>query len=109
MATCKECIHEKVCVVALSQNSLTGIFGARINMENKAEEKCKDFKNKADYSEVIRCEKCEYGKEDDDGMIKCCFSLEVDEETGLECGFASWNDKNFFCGEGKKKEGAENG
>lgn len=39
MATCKDCLHEKVCVW-------------NAELEQACNEDCSDFKNKADYAEV---------------------------------------------------------
>lgn len=44
--TCKDCIfYDKLCSHALDESELV---------------LCKDFKNKADFVEVVRCEKCIY-------------------------------------------------
>jgi hypothetical protein len=49
MATCKDCIHEKVC-------------GYYVEFEDEADD-CPHFKNKADFVEVVRCEKCIHSRE----------------------------------------------
>ena len=41
--TCKDCIHHNVC-----------------QDEYKDKLKCSDFKNKADFVEVVRCKDCKY-------------------------------------------------
>lgn len=50
MATCKDCIHEDLC----------GTFTRPCMPDeaNASERLCKDFKNKADYVEVVRCKDC---------------------------------------------------
>lgn len=88
MATCKNCLHEKVCVW-------------NAELEEACNEDCSDFKNKADYAEVkhgewIYCESLlgterlkEYGFEN----IKCkwfkcslCGRKEFELEPYCNCG-----------------------
>ena len=47
--TCKDCIHEKVCIDKhyYDEDSILS---------------CDDFKNKADFVEVVRCGECQYWK-----------------------------------------------
>ena len=51
MATCKDCIHEDLC----------GTFTRPCMPDeaNASERLCKDFKNKADYKEVVLCDNCD--------------------------------------------------
>ena len=49
--TCKDCIHEEICDIPI-------ITDGRKNASN-----CKKFKNKADFVEVVRCEKCQWATE----------------------------------------------
>ena len=55
MATCKDCIYFKRCVV----------LGVELDMhhDKEADKNCRHFKNKADFVEVVRCEKCKYFRE----------------------------------------------
>ena len=99
MATCKDCLHFEAC-----KSSLAAFWE---NKEMTEDDNCRLFKNKEDFVEVVRCEKCKFGEKYDEETIKCCIDLTVDEETGLESGFASYNDKKFYCGYAGKKEGAE--
>ena len=47
--TCKDCIKADVCELAY-----------HLWDEQEVEKRCKHFKNKADFVEVVRCEKCKY-------------------------------------------------
>lgn len=87
--TCKDCIHEKVCVCPTTE-----------------ETSCDHFKNKADFVEVVKCKDCvcfSYYEEPIKGYIGKC------EITKLLI-----RDDNFFCRDGvrkmaQRKEGADNG
>ena len=52
MATCKDCFHEKLCVIRAFPDAF----------ENTQWEKepCNHFKNKADVVEVVRCKDCKH-------------------------------------------------
>ena len=51
--TCRDCIHDGVCHIQEMSTDL--------EMEEYLKEfGCEDFKNKADFVEVVRCEKCKY-------------------------------------------------
>lgn len=52
--TCKDCIHYFAC----SANG--GLFNEK---DETKEMRCGHFKNKADFVEVVRCEKCKYFRE----------------------------------------------
>ena len=45
--TCKDCLHYGICL------------WTQVDAQHK--KICKDFKNKAYFVEVVRCEKCKYG------------------------------------------------
>ena len=78
MATCKDCIHDGVCHI---QEMSTGL-----EMEEYLKEfGCEDFKNKADFVEVVRCGKCKHWSCHGKGRI-------VDEEIGM-----CYNNKFPFC------------
>lgn len=55
--TCKDCIHDMAC-------GEVDVFRLAIMHNNKAEKYCKNFKNKADFVEVIRCGKCRFRNTD---------------------------------------------
>ena len=55
MSTCKDCINFADC---LNYES-TPYYGLDACCNN-VEERCEDFKNKADYVEVVRCKNCKY-------------------------------------------------
>ena len=49
--TCKDCMHIDVCEIADNKEYLN---------EDCKKADCPKFKNKADYVEVVRCDKCVY-------------------------------------------------
>ena len=54
---------------------------------------------------VVRCRECEYGVEaEDDGFIQCVVGANLDESTGVWIGFCSWNEPDWFCKGGKRRE-----
>lgn len=75
---CKDCIHEEVC--AEVDDAITY---------------CIDFKDKAQFVEVVRCKDCRYGEIDDPDMP----NQYLCHHDGR-----SWNDENHFCSYGKKVE-----
>jgi hypothetical protein len=50
--TCKDCIHDGVCYLQEVTNDID---------EQLREFGCEDFKNKADFFEIVRCENCKHG------------------------------------------------
>ena len=46
--TCKDCIHYKVCQYHIDEETEMSV------------NECDDFKNKADFVEVVRCGKCKW-------------------------------------------------
>jgi hypothetical protein len=85
VGNCGDCIHFEVCSVWNKK-----FIALRI----KRQSVCEHFKNKADFVEVVRCEKCKhYGLyehiEDFDG--KCTLS-------GIEF------DKDFHCSYGERSD-----
>lgn len=56
MATCKDCIHERVCL-ALIEKGLPYADG-----EYPAEAFCMTFRNKADFEKVVRCKNCKHSR-----------------------------------------------
>lgn len=51
--TCNECIKYDACL------AYNGGMTRIMSMDNKAEENCGHFKNKADFVEVVRCSECD--------------------------------------------------
>ena len=80
--TCKDCIHEKVCIDKhyYDEDSILS---------------CDDFKNKADFVEVVRCKDCTHGHWNQETChgkpIYYC------DRTDLQVG------KYDFCSYGKRK------
>ena len=83
--TCKDCIHEEICDMPI-------ITDGRKNASN-----CKKFKNKSDFVEVVRCEKCKYS------IIHTCAI------TGIETLFCDYGnipvavEPTHFCSYGKRR------
>ena len=96
MANCYECIHYYAC-------SDVGDDGF---CYLKLDRTCKHFKHKADYVEVVRCEKCKYFREysdahkraveraDGDCFLKLTHSC---DEQFIACRY------NDFCSYGERK------
>ena len=78
--TCREnCIHYDVCdYVSFTCTSM--------------EKKCKDFKNKADFVEVVMCKDCGMSKETEDERYLFCMK------------FADTVDCRAFCSYGERKD-----
>ena len=55
--TCKDCIGYKFC--SRGRNGQTNFYGKDVACNN-VDILCNDFKNKADFVEVVRCSECKY-------------------------------------------------
>ena len=66
MATCKNCIHERVCY-AIIESGLPYLDNDKL----PAEAFCMTFKNKLDFVEVVCCRNCKYWNSGD------CYRLEL--------------------------------
>ena len=82
--TCKDCLHHKSC------------FNMAFRCGYKAEaldgaEICEDFKNKADFVEVVRCKDCKYWKNKNGGYREASNTLS----------FVN-NENKDFCSYGKR-------
>lgn len=80
MATCKNCIHQRVCY-ALIESGLPYLDNGKL----PAEAFCMAFKNKLDFVEVVRCKDCKYWNNGD------CYRLELSRP-------------DDFCSYGERKE-----
>lgn len=117
--TCKECIHHKSC------------FNMAFRCGYKAEalegaETCEDFKNKADFVEVVFCKDCIWFVPEHIKLSDGTTRPYTDEEKKLPCGVTSdiginvgsyclrkdyweqnsipvWFRENDFCSYGKRK------
>lgn len=85
--TCKDCIHSEICLEQYSQLNPDTMFN-----------KCKKFKNKADFVEVVRCSKCKQ-------WIK---SSNLPTDTSGFC-FYHYIDtnENDFCNYRERKDGKD--
>ena len=85
MATCKDCIHEDLC----------GTFTRPCYPDeaNASERLCEDFKNKADFVEVVRCKDCKYWTTENDGYCAKLSALVLVE-----------NISSAFCSYGERKD-----
>jgi hypothetical protein len=89
--TCNDCIHYDVCPKPY--------YGEKLCC-NDVEERCENFKNKADFVEVVRCGKCKHG-----GVS--VFSKTVDGEEGTACYCTIKNkvtDKDSYCPSGERSD-----
>ena len=88
MASCKDCIHNGICIWT--------------QVESKLKKVCKDFKNKSDFVEVVRCKKCKYSSEPKQVSRLELYSKNYDvcfceKEQKIVCG-------THFCGYGERSE-----
>lgn len=60
--TCKDCIGYPFC--SRGRNGQTNFYGKDVACNN-VEYLCNDFKNKADFVEVVRCKDCKFRGTDD--------------------------------------------
>ena len=84
--SCKDCIHYDVCVIVEHSDT---------DYDHYSEYGCEDFKNKADFVEVVRCEKCKHYeavKKHNDDFDGWCVLYD-----GLTC-------KNDFCSYGERRD-----
>ena len=80
MARCKDCLYYEVCPLGLAIKGKTGT--------------CLKFKNKADYVEVVRCEKCKYRTE----VTECNHTLYFCRKK------QNYIKLNDFCSYGERKD-----
>ena len=86
--TCKDCIHYKPCDYHIDEETLMTV------------EECEDFKNKADFVEVVRCEKCKYGD-------VSCFSKTKDGQEDIACYCTLKNvvtGVDYYCPSGERRD-----
>ena len=83
--TCEDCLHKNVCYTVLK-------FGLScFDSESPIETFCMEFKNKADYTKVVRCKDCVSRVEFEPNKFHC-------ENTGYYCG------ETGYCSDGVRKE-----
>ena len=84
MATCKDCIHYEVC-------NIHGYIDA---------DECAVFKNKADFVEVVHCEKCKY--------CDHCYPAKAIDEEAIVGWYCNLNSKyvlpTHYCGYGERRD-----
>ena len=80
--TCRDCIHYEIC---FAKNPWVRI------------EYCGEFRNKADFVEVVMCEKCDY-KDDCAGQI-----VHTTRDYVLEQNISTYN-KVDFCSYGERRD-----
>lgn len=91
MATCKDCIHERVCENLCPKGLLP-----YHSSDYPAETFCLEFKPTADVVEVVKCEECKY-KED------CARQMvHTTRDYVLEQNISSYNNVDF-CSYGEKR------
>jgi hypothetical protein len=91
--TCKDCIGYKFC--SRGRNGQTNFYGKDVACNN-VDILCNDFKNKADFVEVVRCRKCKHGdvatiskSKDGEETIACYCKLKgrvTDVDSYCPCG-----------------------
>lgn len=58
--------------------------------------------------EIVRCRECEH-YDCEDGDQKCVKDAEWDEETACYYGFVSYHGPEFYCADGKRRDGGQDG
>lgn len=77
--TCKDCIHEKIC-------------GYYAEFKDDAGD-CKHFKNKADFVEVVRCEKCKDFEPHGNGKAGICRNRKLKPCLRHDTDFCSYGER----------------
>ena len=88
--TCNDCIHNEVCEELEQKNGISKIFTCQ----------CAFFKNKADFVEVVRCEKCKYGD-------VSCHARTIDGKETIACYCNLKNkvtDVDDYCSSGERRD-----
>lgn len=94
--TCRDCIHYDVCEITITDESFTDDAPQELR-DMFSPKGCETFRNKADYAEVVRCEKCKYRT-----THTCAI-------TGIKTLFCEYGEKPFavepthYCGYGETK------
>ncbi len=84
--TCYDCIHFDNCL----DNEKTRYYGTNIACDN-VEERCKFFKNKSNFIEIIKCKDCKHATEDI--MIEgVCYCHKIQQGMFLD-GFCSYGER----------------
>lgn len=86
--TCKDCLHYNVCHYHIDEETPFAVT------------ECNNFKNKADFFEIVRCENCKHGE-------KFIISRSKDgvEEDAVLCGVKSrFKACDEWCGCGERKD-----
>ena len=65
-----------------------------------------EFSSTVDAVEVVRCKDCKYGIwDEEEGLWKCVYDADFDEQYGEYFGFTEHNDGLHFCSYGERREG----
>lgn len=96
--TCNDCLHGELCV---SRTDTTFFNKTEYRDLDNVEKFCDDFKNKADFVEVVRCKDCKhYQGVDDDTYSSYC---ELHTEKVGYCDEAVYMKPTDFCSYGERK------
>lgn len=87
MANCSDCFNFGDCL----QHEGTKYYGLDAACNN-VEELCENFKNKADFAEVVRCKDCKFKKLMSDGTTYACLKQQA------------YRKPTDFCSYGERKE-----
>lgn len=85
--TCKDCIHYNVCNYHIDEETPFEVT------------ECNNFINKADFVEVVRCEKCKYGD-----VSTISKTIDGKEDIACYCKLkGKTTDINSFCSCGERR------
>lgn len=97
--TCKDCVHYEVC-----KDDFESGYLFEDNNGNYFTDDCDNFKNKADFVEVVRCGRCKYSRELNKNKSpekyykNCCVVCECEDIVGDE---PMIYHNEHFCGKGE--------
>ena len=93
METCKDCLHYKVCDYYEKEKALLKLTMSYRDITNDLADCCKQFKNKADVVEVVRCKDCKHYD------YNQCYHKRHDEHS-----LAIYQNADDFCNYGERSE-----
>lgn len=94
MITCKDCIHYEICATMYETGRFVGSFDENVSLEAIY---CDDFKDKANFEEVVRCKDCKHRR------IPTRCSLWYGS-SGNDDYFCEYGD-GFYCAFGERMDG----
>lgn len=100
--TCKNCLHYDACL----DNQVCGEFEFVTNVDYEdMKEWCGSFQNKADFMEVVRCEKCKHWhKSSIKGILGDAIGYCHNVDFPFNCEHRPCMRSNDFCSYGERRD-----